>query len=315
MNSPIPQDAFAPLDDLRDCTCCPRSCHARRNTDRLGFCQSGMGFNIGSIVAHRGEEPVISGPKGVCNIFFTHCNMQCIFCQNYQISRNDCHNPAHQLELTEVIDRIEAVLNTGVRSVGFVSASHFIPQMRVIMNVLEAQGRRPTYVFNTNSYDRRETIAFLEGQINVYLPDLKYMDEDLARRYSQTPDYPVTAAAALREMFRQKGSNIMLDEDGNAESGMIIRHLILPGQIENSKKCLRFIAEELSPSIHVSLMAQYYPTPEVATHPELGRCLTQAEYEEVLEEFYSLGFYRGWVQELESEKCYRPDFDQAQAFE
>jgi len=315
MPSPIPQEILAPLSDLADCTCCPRECHADRCTGKLGFCQTGDGFNIASIFPHRGEEPVISGPKGICNIFFTHCNMQCLFCQNFQISRNDRHDPAHALELPEVIDRIESVLDTGVRAVGFVSPSHCIPQMKVIIRALEARGRKPVYVMNTNGYDKRETIRSLEDAIGVYLPDLKYMDGELARRFSQAPDYPAVAGAALKEMFRQKGSNVWAGEDGIAESGLIIRHLILPGLVANSKACLRFIAEELSPSVHVSLMAQYYPTPEVAGHPELRRSLTWEEYDEVLEEFYRLGFYRGWVQDLESERCYRPDFERTQAFE
>jgi putative pyruvate formate lyase activating enzyme len=311
----IPQDVLAPLDDLLDCTCCPRNCHAKRDTDKLGFCQTGMGFDVGAIVAHRGEEPVISGPKGICNVFFTHCNMQCLFCQNYQISRNSRNDPKYQLGLPQVIERIESVLDTGVQSVGFISPSHCIPQMKVIIRALESRGLRPIYVMNTNAYDKKEAIQALEGLIDVYLPDLKYMDNDLARRFSQTPDYPEVAAMAIKEMYRQKGSNIILDDDGVAESGLIIRHLILPGQIKNSKKCLRLIAEELSTSVHVSLMAQYYPTPALANHPELGRCLRQEEYDEVREEFHKLGFYRGWVQELESQSYYRPDFARLEAFD
>ncbi|MDY6912431.1 MAG: radical SAM protein, partial [Chloroflexota bacterium] len=127
------------------------------------------------------------------------------------------------------------------------------------MHALEVRGRMPVYVFNTNAYDKKETIKLLEGKIDVYLPDLKYMDAHLAGRYSDTPDYPQIASQAIREMFRQKGSSISLGDDGSIESGLIIRHLVLPGQIENSKKCLRFIAEELSPSVHISLMSQYYP--------------------------------------------------------
>ena len=315
MSSAISSRILTLLDELQDCSACPRECHADRLAGQFGFCRTGAGFPIASIFPHRGEEPVISGKKGICNIFFTHCNLQCLFCQNFQISRNDRPDPAHALELEAVIERIESILDTGIRTVGFVSPSHCIPQMKAVMRALEVRGRRPVYVMNTNGYDKRETIASLEGLIDVYLPDLKYMDGALARRFSQALDYPDVAGAALKEMFRQKGSNIWLGEDGIAESGLIIRHLILPGHVENSKACLRFIAEELSPSVHVSLMAQYYPTPEVVDHPELGRSLTWEEYDEVLEEFYRLGFYRGWVQDLESERCYRPDFERAQAFE
>lgn len=315
MSSNLSPGILSLLEELRDCAVCPRECHVDRFTGKSGFCRTGSGFNIASIFPHRGEEPVISGSRGICNIFFTHCNMQCLFCQNFQISRNDRSDPAHELELSTVIERIQSLLDTGIRAVGFVSPSHCIPQMKAIIRALEARGRRPIYVMNTNGYDKRETIASLEGMIDVYLPDLKYMDGSLARRFSQTPNYPEVAGAALKEMFRQKGSNVWLGEDGIAESGLIIRHLILPGHVENSKACLRFIAEELSPAVHVSLMAQYYPTPAVADHPELSRPLTWEEYDEVLEEFYRLGFYRGWIQDPESERCYRPDFEQSRPFE
>jgi len=308
----IPEEVFTPLDDLLDCSCCPRNCHAKRNTDNLGYCRTDSGFNISSIVPHHGEEPVISGEHGICNIFFAHCNMQCLFCQNHQISRNQQLHSS--MELDDIVEQIEVILNQGSKCVGFVSASHCVSQMKVIMGALESRGSKPTYIFNTNAYDNKETIESLEKMIDVYLPDLKYMDSELARQYSDTPDYPEMATLALREMYRQKGSNIVLDDDGIIESGLIVRHLVLPSHVENSKKCLRFIAEELSPSIHVSLMAQYYPTPAVADHPELGRCLTQKEYDEVLEEFYLLGFYQGWVQELESQQCYRPDFERQDVF-
>ncbi len=314
MVQPIHQEILAPLDELLDCTCCPRSCHAQRNSDKLGYCQSSTDFSIGSIVCHKGEEPVISGSNGICNIFFTHCNMQCVFCQNHQISRNDRHASDHEVGLEDVVVRVENILDTGVNTVGFVSPSHCIPQMKVIIRALVSKGRKPVYLFNTNAYDKKETIESLDGIIDVYLPDLKYMDDGLARRYSDTPDYPSIAAISIKEMFRQKGSNIVLRADGVIESGLIIRHLVLPGQIENSKQCLRFIAEELSTTVHISLMAQYYPTSKVSAHPELGKSLTQEEYDEVLEEFHRLGFYRGWVQELESQVCYRPDFERADVF-
>lgn len=299
---------LSPLKRLEECSLCPRDCHADRRSDRLGYCQSGTGYSVSSIFAHMGEEPILSGTRGICNIFFTHCNLQCIYCQNYQISRN--RGPAAEdfTQLKDIIVKIERLLDRGAHGVGFVSPSHFIPQMQVIMNVLGARGREPVYVFNTNGYDRTETIRELEGRMHVYLPDLKYLDDYLAKEYSDVPRYSEVATAALREMYRQKGSNIFLTDDGTIESGMIIRHLVLPGHVENSKAVLRFIAEELSPSVHVSLMSQYYPTHHVVDHPKLGRSLREDEYGEVLEEFERLGFYRGWVQELSSSSHYRPDF-------
>lgn len=306
---------WAPLERLRDCTCCPRDCHADRFSPALGFCQSGTGFSVGSVCAHRGEEPVISGEAGICNIFFTRCNMQCVYCQNHQISRRREAIEEERLKLPELVERIEGILDLGSHAVGFVSPSHFVPQVEVLMNALAARGRRPVYVYNTSSYDKAETIRSLEGRIDVWLPDLKYLDESLGRTYSHTPGYPAFACQAILEMFRQKGSNVWLDDSGRITSGLIIRHLVLPGQVENSKQVLRWIADELSPSVHVSLMSQYHPTPWVADHPHLGRTLHPSEYDEVREEFERLGFYRGWVQEMESASNYRPDFTCEHPFE
>ena len=303
-----------PLEELKDCSLCPRECHADRTGDPLGYCQSGVGFSISSIVAHKGEEPVISGEHGICNVFFTHCNMQCIYCQNYQISRNRDFVRENLFNLIDIVCEIETLLDRNIRAVGFVSPSHYVPQMKTIINALGQRGRKPVYVFNTNAYDRVETLQSLEGIIDVYLPDLKYMDARLAKEFSDTPRYPETAAAAIKEMYRQKGAEIKLGQDGTIEQGLIIRHLVLPGEVANSKAVLRFIAEEISTDVYISLMSQYYPTPPVADHPRLNRVLTNEEYEEVLEEFDRLGFYRGWIQQLDSPFNYQPDFSSDSPF-
>jgi len=300
---------------LANCVCCPRECRADRRGSKLGYCQSGEGLAISSICAHRGEEPVLSGKHGICNIFFARCNMQCVYCQNYQISRNSGRPDALEMSLPSVLYQIEQILSAGATLVGFVSPSHYIPQTLRIIAALESSGRHPFFVFNSNAYDKLETVKSLEGVIDVWLPDLKYMDEKLGREYSDAKDYPRIATAAIKEMFYQKGSSIRLDDDGNIESGLIIRHLVLPGHIDNSKAVLRWIAEELSPSVHISLMSQYHPTPHVDGHPNLGRTLHAEEYEAVLTEFDRLGFYRGWVQELGSPFAYRPDFDRPHPFE
>lgn len=306
---------LSPLSQLHDCAICPRDCHADRFSPHLGYCRAGYGFAVDSIFPHRGEEPVLSGTQGICNLFFSHCNMQCQYCQNYQISENRLPVATDLDDLISIINQIEAILATGVRLVGFVSPSHFVPQTEVIINTLTARGQHPAFVFNTNGYDRKQTIEKLDGTIQIYLPDLKYMDSQLAAKYSDTPDYVEHATAAIREMYRQKGSAIRLDDQGVIESGLIIRHLVLPGEVDNSKAVLRFIAEELSPSVHISLMSQYYPTHRTASHTSLSRTVTKAEYDAVLAEFERLGFYRGWVQELSSSHHYRPDFLRDRHFE
>ena len=308
------QAILAPLSELRDCSICPHECHADRASSKLGFFQSGVGLSVASIFPHKGEEPVLSGTKGICNIFFNHCNMQCVYCQNYEISRNRETVAQESQSLEVILQQIETVLDTRIGLVGFVSPSHFIPQMKVLISALKQLRPEIRFVFNNGGYDQVEVIRGLENSIDIYLPDFKYSDESLARKYSRAPRYPEVAQAVLKEMFRQKGSNLRLNDDGIAEAGMIIRHLVLPGEVENSKGVLRFIAEELSPGVHVSLMSQYWPTPAVEQHPRLGRRVTPEEYEEVLAEFNRLGFYRGWVQELESPDHYRPQFSSDKPF-
>ncbi len=297
---------------LACCTLCPRGCGANRIKGEKGYCKTGSGLHISSICLHRGEEPVFS-EKGICNVFFAHCNLRCLYCQNAQISRNDSR--LQEMEMDEAAARIRAILDEGARCVGFVSPSHCLPQTRALMEAVNNTGARPVYVMNTNCYDRAESIASLDDEIDVYLPDLKYMDNDLARRFSGANDYPEVAMRALREMHRQKGSNLSFDEEGVIRSGLIVRHLILPGQAENAKRVLRAIAEDISPSVHVSLMAQYYPTDSVRDHSELGRSITRAEYDEVLAELHRLGFYRGYLQDIGSGGNYRPDFTKDNPFE
>lgn len=301
-------------DPSRGCRTCPRACPVDRAGEERGYCRTGNDFAVAEVCLHRGEEPPVSGPRGICNVFFAHCNLQCLFCQNYQISRNRSVLPPAGQSLGEIVSRIESILDRGAKAVGFVSPSHQIPRMREIIRELRRRGRNPTMVMNSSGYDRVETIAELEGEIDLYLPDLKYRDRDLARDWSGAEDYPEVAAAALREMFRQKGSELTLDRDGSARAGLIVRHLVLPGAMENSRACLRFLAEELSPDVHLSLMAQYHPTPAVRNHPKLGRALRPEEYAEVREEAERLGFHHGWFQELDSHRHYLPDFNRPVVF-
>ncbi len=309
-------DAFTgPLKELENCALCPRNCNANRLNGRSGYCNSDTSFNIASICIHRGEEPAISGIEGICNVFFTNCNLRCIYCQNHQISDTQIKRTVSSMGLEEVIRQITAILDQGIKSVGFVSPSHFIPQMKVIISIIQSLGYKPTWVYNTNGYDKAETLKTLEGIIDVYLPDLKYMDPELAWKFSGARDYPEFATAALREMFRQKGAALITGEDQTAESGIIVRHLVLPGNVSNSLNVMRFLAGEISPRIHISLMAQYYPTNRVENHPDLGRGVTRSEYRQVVDELEKLGMFNGWIQEFESSDFYRPDFNQPHPFE
>lgn len=296
------------LSYFSNCTLCPRECGVNRLGKPAGYCNSDAGLNISSICVHKGEEPVLSGSKGICNIFFSHCNLQCIFCQNHDISGNTTVLFTRKMDFDEVIGKICQILEQTENIVGFVSPSHDIPQMLAIIRGLKRAGKNPVFVYNTNGYDKVDTLKMLEGIIDVYLPDFKYMDRELAIRYSKARDYPEVASAALREMYRQKGASLILNEQGLAESGIIVRHLVLPGAAEQSIEVLRYIAEEITPKLHISLMSQYYPAHKAIGHSELGRVLQPGEYRKVTGAFHELGFYRGWVQELESHQSYRPDF-------
>lgn len=301
------------FEPLKNCCICPRNCNINRLEGQKGICASDAGFNISSIWAHHGEEPVISGKNGICNVFFSRCNLSCIYCQNYQISCNRGDVNENQMRLLEVVETIAEKLDRGCHAVGFVSPTHYVPHVKAIIEALRLLGYSPVFVYNTNGYDKVEEIRALESYIDIYLPDYKYSDNEVARTFSKVSDYQQLAIAAIKEMYRQKGSTLIMNENGYAERGLIVRHLVLPGNIENSIGVLHAIAD-ISTSIAVSLMAQYWPTPKVQTHPTLGKTLSIDEYETVKTELENLGFYKGWVQELESSHYYRPDFESDKPF-
>ncbi|MBN1184168.1 MAG: 4Fe-4S cluster-binding domain-containing protein [Bacteroidales bacterium] len=300
---------------LTDCTLCPRLCKVNRFSSKLGFCKTGSEPEISSICCHKGEEPVISGKNGICNVFFSRCNLQCNFCQNFEISRNTNRIIEKNLSFKEIIYQICSILEYTENIVGFVSPSHQVPQMLAIIRELHKENRHPVFVYNTNAYDRVETLKTLEGIIDVYLPDYKYSDPTIADEYSQAFNYPEIALKAIKEMYRQKGPSLLLNDRKIAESGIIIRHLVLPNQVKQSIQVLKTIAEDISPDLNISLMSQYYPTTRVSDHPKLNRTVTPEEFNQVVEAFHELGFYRGWIQELESNLIFRPDFNKEQPFD
>lgn len=302
-------------DLLSHCTLCPRECGVNRFEGSGGYCGTDAGMNIASICIHRGEEPPVSGPHGICNIFFAGCNLRCIYCQNYDISRRGGEYANVKTTFKETLDLIEETLSEKIIAVGFVSPSHVVPQVKAIIRGLNERGLNPITVYNTNSYDKPAVIDSLNGMIDVYLPDCKYLTPGIAEEYSDASDYPDVAIKALKRMYFQKGSTLSLDKAGRAESGILLRHLVLPGHAEESVKVLRSIAEELSFGVHISLMSQYHPTWFVKNHPTINRPLYMEEYEAVVETMKELGFRNGWVQDMESYRNYRPDFRRENPFE
>lgn len=301
--------------NLHDCTICPRECHADRFGSGTGYCRTDAGLNVASVCIHRGEEPVIGGKDGICNIFFAGCNLRCIYCQNHEISQPSILDGQFENDPGKVITQISGILARGITSVGFVSPSHMIPQMKQIISGLHSLGHKPVIVYNTNGYDKSETIRSLEGMVDVYLPDFKYVSSGPARTFSGASDYPVIALKALKEMYYQMGSTLWTDENGKAERGLLIRHLVLPGYVAESKKVLETIAEELSTGVNISLMSQYHPAHLAGEDKTLNRSLYAGEYGEVVKHMHNLGFRNGWIQDMDSFRNYLPDFSKEHPFE
>ncbi|MFA5367997.1 MAG: radical SAM protein [Dehalococcoidia bacterium] len=291
------------------CDICPRKCKVNRLEDERGFCRSGRLPIVASVCAHRGEEPVLSGTNGSGTIFFGNCNMRCAYCQNYQISQNWRSQKSNEIQcksLAENMIRLQDDLKC--HNINFVSPSHFVPQ--IVRALVEAvpMGLHIPIVYNTGGYDSLDTLKELDGIVDIYLPDIRYADDSVAKRYSQAKDYVENNRAAIKEMYRQVG-DLVVDENGLARRGLIVRHLILPNTLAGSEESLEWIAKELSPSVTVSVMSQYSPQHKAPHIPLLSRRISPTEYESVLKSLSNLGMENGWIQELESSDHYLPDFE------
>lgn len=296
------------------CTNCPRKC----NTDRinnLGHCKVTSTPEVASICIHKGEEPPISGQKGICNIFFAHCNLNCCYCQNHDIS-SAYINPNYVFynSMEDIVKRIVEILPLCDNIIGLVSPTqynHLIPEL---IERIREHGKNPTVVYNSNGYDNPTQLRTLAPYIDIYLPDYKYADPEIAQRYSNAYTYPEKVIDSLKEMYYQKGSSLITDENGTARQGMIIRHLVLPNNIDNSKRVLESIADNLSTNIHISLMSQYFPPKDITLPDELKRRINKDEYESIVNHFENLGFHNGWIQDPLSAEQYKPNFSKRDAF-
>ena len=301
--------------ELASCKVCPHSCGTNRLESAKGsFCNTDAGYNISSITLHRGEEPAVNGENGVCNIFFSHCNMQCIYCQNYQISKNSQTQLVRKYDLESVVQKVvECLKRHETKRVGFVSPSHNLMQViRLTEEIIKKFGDIIT-IYNTNAYEKPEYIRKLKGYIKIFLPDFKYFYNDLGLKYSKVKNYFEYASASIDEMIKIAGESLF-DENGYMHSGVMIRHLILPGEVDNSLQVLEYIANTWGSDVYLSLMAQYYPVLEVK-YDNLNRKITEEEYNAVVQKVFELGFENGWIQELESAEYYLPDFEKEVPFE
>ena len=298
---------------LAACTVCPKDCGNDRLAGEIAACYSGRLPIVSSYTAHFGEEPCLSGTHGAGNIFFGNCNLRCVYCQNYQISqtwKEQKNNEVTHERLAEMILELQA---RGCHNIGFVSPTHFAPQMARAILIAAEKGLRLPIVYNTNAYDSVEVLRLLEGIVDVYLPDLKYADSDAGFQYSKIRDYPLHARAAIKEMHRQMGSELVFDETGLLKRGLLIRLLVLPNDIAGLEENLRWVRNELDPRTAISLMAQYYATNKAATDPRyilLSRRISEGEWFEAVSLLETLGIEEGFMQEFEAASFYyRPNFD------
>ncbi len=278
---------------LAHCELCPHRCGVDRLHGGRGVCRMGDRVRVSSWNLHPWEEPPISGRRGSGTIFFSGCTGRCRFCQNYPISQLGYGQEVHSERLAAMMLELQ---RKGAHNINLVTPTHFIPHLLAALPYAVRGGLRLPLVYNTGGYERVEVLRLLEGVVDIWLPDAKYADNAIARRLSGFQNYMEHNRAALREMYRQVGDELLLDEEGIARRGMIVRHMVLPGGLAGTAEVLRWIATELSPRVHVSLMDQYFPAYQAIGDPLLGRKITWEEYEAALAAFDAAGLERGWYQ-------------------
>jgi len=282
---------------LVSCVLCPRRCGVNRLEGELGYCRAGADPVVASWNVHPWEEPPISGTRGSGTVFFTHCTARCAFCQNYPISQLGVGDPVSVERLAEMMVELQ---DKGCHNINFVTPTHFAAQIVLALPHAIQLGLRIPLVYNTSGYDSPETLQLLHGIVDIYLPDAKYADDKVARKVSGFRGYVKADRLALKEIFRQVGEELVVDEEGIAARGMIIRHLVLPGGLAGSAEVFAWIARELSPNVHVSVMNQYFPAHRALNDPVLGRKVSPDEYLEAMEAFERAGLQNGWFQEQDA---------------
>jgi len=285
------------------CNLCPRQCGVVRDT-LLGFCHTGPNPVVAKTFVHMWEEPPISGTRGSGTVFFSGCNMRCVYCQNHAISRG---GTGEEVSPSRLADIFFELAGQGVHNINLVTPAHVLPAIADAIETAKKRGFPLPFVYNTNAYETVEALRRLDGLIDVYLPDLKYIDDEAARRWSNAPGYFDVAARAILEMARQVGP-AAFDEDGLLCRGLMIRHLILPGRRKDAMQILDWIAAHV-PDAYVSLMSQYFPADRAREYPELNRRVTTFEYQSVADYFVKLGLKNGYMQDARSATAdYVPDF-------
>lgn len=295
---------------LHECRLCRRACGVDRLAGEEGYCGAGADMEVSSSCVHRGEEPVLTGSTGVGNVFLGRCNLRCVYCQNHAISQPGPGNAAGwKTGPDELALQLLRFQEQGCPTAGFVSPTHFAPQIFQAVALAAEKGFGLPVIYNTGGYDSLELLRLLDGLVDIYLPDIKYSDPSVGGRLSNAPDYPLTARRAVREMYRQVG-NLVTDDEGTAVRGLLVRLLVLPGGLSGTEETLEFLADEIGTEVHISLMSQYYPAHEAAASPPLDRKLEPGEYGSAVKALERLGFRNGWVQDpVTSPDSYLPGVD------
>ena len=293
------------MEELSSCTICPHNCKVNRNNGQIGRCRSGNKVKIALASVHNYEEPCISGKNGSGTIFFSNCNLSCMYCQNYKISQL---GKGYELSVEELADIMIKQQEKGVNNINLVTPTMYVYPIIEAIKIARQNGLNIPIIYNTNGYENVKTIQDLNGYVDVYLPDLKYYSNELSKKYSKVDNYFKYATEAIKEMYKQVGCPVF-DENGIIQKGLIIRHLVLPNHLQNSKHVLKWIKENMPEDTYVSVMAQYFPTYKAKEDELINRKLTKKEYKEIEEFLYTLDLKNGYMQELgEHEEEYVPDF-------
>lgn len=292
------------LEELKQCKICPRECKINRLEGKLGNCKASNKTEISLVSLHMHEEPCISGKNGSGTIFFTHCNLHCIFCQNYEISQNI--KKGKEITIEELSNIMIKQQEKKAENINLVTPTMYAYQIKEAIKIARKEGLKIPIIYNSNGYENIETLKSLKGYIDVYLPDLKYYSDEIAIKYSKAPKYFEKATKAILEMIGQVGAP-EFDKNGMIKKGVMIRHLVLPNHLQNTRNILKWVKENVPEDIYINVMAQYFPTYKAKEDKKINRKLTIREYKQIEEYFYTLNFNNGYIQELgEHEEEYVP---------
>ena len=294
------------MKELKDCALCARNCHVNRSAGQKGYCGFDDKIYVARAALHMWEEPVISGERGSGTVFFSGCSLKCVYCQNHNIAIG---STGKEISIERLADIFLELQEKGAHNINLVTPTHYVPQIIKAIDRAKCNGLLIPIVYNTASYENVDTIRMLNGFVDIYLADLKYMDSNLSRRYSNAPDYFEIASSAIAQMYNQAGMP-EVDSDGMLKKGLIVRHLVLPGYTADSKNVIRYLYETYANNIFYSIMNQYTPLFHVEAYPEINRRITESEYDEVVDYAVEMGVENGFIQEGETAKeSFIPEFD------